>query len=105
MVPTARIRVSSSRMPTSSQTRAGVTDPERSTTRAPTLASIRHWGGSVSVVAIVMATAGDRFGAPRVALGLAPVGTGESVGVLRAVGIGGVTDGMPGGAGGGVLGV
>src|SRR6478672_3833477 len=57
-------------MPTSSQTRDGDTDPERSTTRTPTLASMRHWGGSVSVVAIVMATAGGRFG-PRADLGLA----------------------------------
>src|SRR6478672_1991258 len=57
-------------MPTRSQTRAGETDPERSTTLTPTLASMRHWGGSVSVVAMVMATAGGRF-APRAAFGFA----------------------------------
>src|SRR6478735_4249575 len=72
-------------MPTRSQTRAGETAPERSTTLTPTLASMRHCGGSVSVVAVALATAGGRF-APRAALGFA---------AARTVGAGG---GAAGGA-------
>src|SRR5690242_4956089 len=83
-------------MPTSSQTRDGETAPERSTTRTPTLASMRHWGGSVSVVAIVIATAGGRFG-PRADFGVA---------AARLTGAGGGAGGgttAEGPAGGGVL--
>src|SRR6478735_628682 len=94
MVPTARVSVSSSSMPTRSQTRAGETDPERSTTLTPTLASMRHWGGSVSVVAIVMATAGGRFAA-RAPFGLAATraaGAGGAAG--GAAGVGGTGEGL-----------